>query len=135
MTITPAAADLIRDWLERTGAGIADPVVYLIQTSNVPPEIDQALKRGATRKEIQQIAPIALAKERKYLYPGIYPHSHFLWIFTTRIAGFRFASRFFHPSHARRAMKRGLLDVAERGLLLKDADGTVVLPRQGTSAL
>jgi hypothetical protein len=37
MTITPAAANLIRDWLGRAGAGIADPVVYLIQTSNVPP--------------------------------------------------------------------------------------------------
>ena len=135
MTITPAAADLIREWLKRTGAGIADPVVYLIQTSDVPPEIEQALKRGDTLKEIREIAPMALAKERKYLYPGIYPRSHFLWIFTTRIGGFRFASRFFHPPYARRAMKRGSLDVAERGLLLKDANGTVVLPKQATSAL
>jgi hypothetical protein len=133
MTITTAAADRIRNWLR--GSGIADPVVYLIQTSNAPPEIEQALKRGATLKEIRQIAPMALAKETKYLYPGIYPRSHFLWIFTRRIGGFRFASPFFHPPHARRAMKRGLLDVAEKGLLLKDADGTVVLPRQATGAL
>ena len=73
MTITPEAADLIRDWLERAGAGIADPVVYLIQTSNVPPEIEQALKRGATREEIRQIAPMALAKEGKAFYPGLSP--------------------------------------------------------------
>jgi hypothetical protein len=32
-------------------------------------------------------------------------------------------------------MKRGLLDVAERGLVLKDADGTVVLPKPATGAL
>src|SRR5882724_5244463 len=105
MTITTAAADVIRDWLR--GAGIADPVVRLIQTSNTPPEIEQALKRGATLKEIRQIAPMALAKETKYLYPGIYSRSDFLWIFTMRIGGFRFASRFAYPSYARRAMNRG----------------------------
>jgi hypothetical protein len=78
---------------------------------------------------------MALAKETKYLYPAIYARSHFLWIFTTRIGGFRFASRFFHPPNARRAMRRGSLDVGERGLLLKEADGTIVLPKQGTGAL
>lgn len=77
----------------------------------------------------------ALAKERKYLYPGVYPRSHFLWIFTTVIEGFRFASPFFHPPYARRAMKRGVLDVAERGLLLRDADGSVALPKQESGAL
>jgi hypothetical protein len=129
--ITTAAADMIRDWLRR--AGIADPVVRLIQTSNTPPEIEQALERGATLKEIRHIAPIALAKETKYLYPGIYPRSHFLWIFTTRIGEFRFASCFAYPVYARRAMKRGILDVADRGLVLKDAEGSVVLPKQTTT--
>jgi hypothetical protein len=133
MTITSAAADQIRDWLRR--AGLANPVVCLIQVSNSPPEIEEALKSGASRKEIAQIAPAALAKEPRYLYPGIYPRSRFLWIFTTMIEGFRFASPLMHPPYARRALRTGLLDVAERGLVLRDADGTVVLPRQVIGAL
>ena len=134
MTVTAAAAEVIRDWLR--ASKLNSPVVCLVQTSNTPPEIVEALKRGAPLKEIRQMAPAALAKEPKYLVPAVYPRSHFLWIFTTMIAGFRFASPLFHPPHARRAMKRGLLDVASsRGLVLKDADGTVVLPRPYTSAL
>jgi hypothetical protein len=133
MTITPAAAEMIRDQLRRSE--IANPVVCLVQTSNTPPEIVEALKRGATRKEIEQITLTALAKEPKYVYPAIYPRSHFLWIFTTTIGGFPFASPLFHPPYARRAMKRGVLDVAERGLVLKDADGTVVLPKEAIGAL
>jgi hypothetical protein len=132
MTITPAAADMIRDWLRHSA--VADPVVCLIQVSNTPPEILEALKRGASRKEIEQIAVAALAKEPKYLYPGIYPRSNYLWLFRT-VGGFRFAPFFAHPAHARYAMKRGVLDVGERGLVLKDADGTVVLPKLATSAL
>ena len=133
MRITSPAANVIREWLRCSA--IAHPAVRLIQTSNAPPEIRQALDRGAHRKEIEEIAVRELAKQPKYLYPGIYPRSDFLWIFTATIDGFRFASPFFHPPYARRAMRRGVLDVAERGLVLKDADGTVVLPKQRTGAL
>ena|SRR6266850_5335873 len=133
MTITPAAAQMIRDRLRRSE--IANPVVCLVQMSNTPPEVVQALERKASRKELEQIALAALAKEPKYVYPAIYPRSHFLWIFTTTIGGFPFASSLAHPPYARRAMKRGVLDVAERGLVLKDADGTVVLPKQAHGAL
>ena len=132
MTITPAAADMIRDWLRRSE--IRNPVVCLVQACATPPEVTQALKRGASPKEIEQISIEALAKVPKYVYPAIYPRSRFLWIITT-IGGFRFAPRFAHPSYARPAMKRGVLDVAERGLVLKDADGTVVLPKHATNAL
>ena len=133
MRITSPAADMIREWLRCSA--IAHPAVCLIQASNTPREVEQALNRGASRKEIEEIAVRELAKEPKYLYPGVYPRSHFLWIFTTTIDGFRFASPFFHPPYARRAMRRGVLDVAERGLVLKDADGKVVLPKQAESAL
>jgi hypothetical protein len=44
-------------------------------------------------------------------------------------------SPFFHPPYARRAMRKGVLDVAEQGLILKDADGKVVLPKQAENAL
>jgi hypothetical protein len=132
MTITTAAAAMIREWLR--SSEIRSPVVCLVQASNTPAEITQALKRGVGRKELEQISLAALAKEPKYLYAAIYPRSHFLWFFTN-IGGFPFAPGFAHPPHARHAMKTGLLDVAERGLVLKDADGNVILPKHATSAL
>src|SRR5688572_18713923 len=114
MTITTAAAEMIRDAL--TGTSVPHPVVCLLQVSDVPAEIDEAIKRGATQTEIRELASKVLGNEPKYLYPGIYPRSRFLWIFTTMIDGFRFASPFMHPPSARCAMKYGLLDVAKRGL-------------------
>ncbi len=66
----------------------------------------------------------------RYLYPLIFPRSRFLWL-STQIAGLPFAPRFFHPRTARQAMKNGVLDVAERGLVLKDIHGAVVLPQNG----
>jgi len=132
MTITTAAADVIRDWLGRSE--IHSPVVCLVEGSETPLEITEALKHGANRKELERISLAALAKVPKYLYPAIYPRSRFLWFFTT-IGGFHFAPLFAHPPFARGAMKSGVLDAAKRGLVLRDADGTVVLPRQVTSAL
>jgi hypothetical protein len=101
MTITPAAADVIRDWLRRST--VPDPVVCLTQVSDT-------------------------LADPKQLYPAIYPRSRFLWFFTTMVGGFRFASPLFNPSYARQALKTGVLDVGERGLVLKDAHGRVVMP-------
>ena len=134
MTITGAAADTIRNALRRSGVG--DPVVQLVEGSTeTPPEVDQAIKRGASRGEISHIWRRASETMPIYLYPLVYPRSNFLWVFTTKIGGFRFASSLFYPRKARPALKRGVLDVAERGLVLKDADGTVVLPDPAARAL
>lgn len=130
MTITAEAADLVRDAL-RTSP-IAHPVVYLAQISNTPLELDQAVRRGAGPAELREIASRTLASETRYLYPVIYPRSNFLWVFTTRIAGLCFAAAFFYPRSIRRALKTGVLDVAQRGLVLKDADGNVVVPATAT---
>jgi hypothetical protein len=107
LTITPAAAEMIRDFLRRSG--IPRPVVCLGEVSK---------DLGAPR----------------YLYPLIYPRSRFLWL-KTDIAGLPFVPRVFHPRSARPALKNGVLDVAARGLVLKDPDGTVVLPKHVTGAL
>src|SRR5688572_28749778 len=107
MTITPTAAEMIRDFLRRSE--IAHPVVCLAEVSK------------------------ALGDQR-YLYPLVFPRSRFLWL-SIRIGGLPFAPRFFHPHSARQAMTRGVLDVGERGLVLKDAHGTVVLPKDAASAL
>lgn len=133
MTITPAAAEVIRDSLRRSE--LRRPVVCLVQSCNTPSEILAALQRGAAKDELEQISRAALANEPMYLYPGIYPSSRVLWILKTTIAGFPFASRFAHPSYARDAMKTGVLDVAERGLVLKDKHGRVVMPRAAGGAL
>jgi hypothetical protein len=133
MTITTAAAAMIREWLGRSP--LRDPVVCLVQMCDTPPEISQALERGASKKELAQISEAALAKVPKYLYPAIYPRSRFLWILTTTIRGFPFVRPLAHPPYARRAMKSGVLDVAERGLVLKDPDGTVVMPKPPVGAL
>jgi hypothetical protein len=133
MTITPAAEEVIRQWLNSTK--MRNPVVRLMQMSDTPPELDEAARRGAPREELKEIAGRTLVSQPKYLYPGIYPRMHFLWIFTTKIGGFRFASPLVLPPAAREAMKTGTLDVAERGLVLRDAHGIVVLPTQANHAL
>jgi hypothetical protein len=133
MAVTNAAAEVIREWL-RCGSGLHHPTIYLGQGSDTPAEIADALKRRVSQKELRDIAQRALKSEPKYLLPLVYPGWHFVWI-TTTIEGFRFASRLFYPPSVRRAMKNGVLDAAERGLVLKDEDGTVVLPTNATGAL
>ena len=133
MTITSAAADVIREWL-RSASGVAYPVIYLGVASNTPEAVDKALKQGASRKELEEVTLNAMKSEPKFLYPLVYPGSHFLWL-STNISGFRFAARVFYPSHVRSALRNGVLDAAKRGLLLKDAEGRVVLPANGAGAL
>jgi hypothetical protein len=133
MTITNAAAEVIRHWL-RGSSDLSYPVIYLVQASDTSPEVNEALRRGATREELQALAQKDRKLMPRYVWPGVYPGSHFIWL-TSTISGFRFASRLFYPPSVRRAMKSGVLDAAERGLVLKDANGTVVLPATATGAL
>jgi hypothetical protein len=132
MTITAAAADVIRKFLRSSDARY--PVVYLGQVSNTPAEVELALKRGASKKELEEITLRAMKSEPKHLWPLVYPRSHFVWL-TTTINGFRFTPLMFYPPNVRRAMKRGILDIAERGLVLRDADGAIVLPKPVAGAL
>lgn len=125
MRITPAAADMLRDLLRRSD--IPHPVIYLVQASDTPPELARAVKREAAKAELRYIASKVLPEQPRFLYPAIYPRSYFLWL-TKTIEAFPFAPSWFHPPAARCALKKGLLDVAERGLVLKDANGTIVLP-------
>ena len=133
MTITNAAAEIIRCWLQGS-SDLSYPVIYLVQASDTSPEVNEALKRGVGRKELQELAHKDMKSMPRYVWPAVYPGSRFVWL-TSTINGFRFASRLFYPPRVRRAMKNGLLDAAERGLVLKAADGTVVLPGNATGAL
>jgi hypothetical protein len=133
MTITNAAAEIIRRWLQGS-SDLSYPVIYLVQASDTSPAVNEALKRGVGRKELQELAQKDMKLMPRYVWPAVYPGSHFIWL-TSTINGFRFASRLFYPPPVRRAMKNGVLDTAERGLVLKAADGTVVLPANATGAL
>jgi len=133
LTITPAAAAEIREWL-RACSGIVRPTVYLGVASKTPAEVTRAIERGATRKELEEIHQRTMYSEPRYLYPLVYPSSHFIWL-TTTIGGFRFAATFFYPKHVRPAVKKGVLDAADRGLVLKDGNGAVVLPNNAPGAL
>jgi len=132
MTITNSAADFIRDLVLRLK--VPHPVVCLGECMNTPRHIADAVRREPHNKEVLAKAVEVFEAGPRYLYPLIYPRAHFLWLFTT-IQDIRFAPIFFHPPHIRRAMKHGLLDVATRGLVLKDANGTVVAPRPPKGAL
>ena len=132
MTITSAAAEFIRTCLSRSN--VPNPVVCLVEFSDTPKDVAEAVQREPHRKEVLEMALKVHEAGPRYMHPAIYTRSHFLWLSTT-IQGFRFAPLFFHPPHARRAMKRGLLNIAERGLVLSDSDGTAVLPRPATGAL
>jgi hypothetical protein len=127
MIITDAAAEVIREALRRTS--VPKPVVYLIEATpdgDMPPEVASALRHRASEKSIRD----ALAKTvhlPRYLFPAIYDLTLSRWLFSRKIGGFLF----FCPPGLRGEMKRGTLDVAPRGLVLKDAKGAVVRPRPG----
>jgi hypothetical protein len=134
MMITGAAATLIQEWWLRGSSQVTYPVIYLVQASDTPPEMDEARKRGESREEYLEIARKAIDSQARHVYPAVYPGSRFIWL-TSTIGGFRFASVIFYPPVVRRAMKCGVLDIAERGLVLKDAHGTVVLPSSPATRL
>ena len=107
LTITTAAAEVIREFVRRSD--VRNPAVYLGLVS-IPPSA------------------------RRLLYPLVYPRSRYLWL-TTTIKGFPFVTFFFYPRHVRQALRHGVLDTADRGLVLKDSNGGVVLPKQADGAL
>jgi hypothetical protein len=135
MTVTPAAADIIHSALK--ACAVASPVVYLGEVSSTPTIVENALRHGASEEAVRELALEALEVEPRYLYPLVYPRSRFLWLFTTTIYGVRFASPFFYPPEVRGALKSGTLDAAKRGLVLRDRNGIIVLPKRtlGENAL
>jgi hypothetical protein len=132
MDITEAAMARIRERV--SSSRVADPVVQLCQCTagkKVPPEVGKAILEGAPEATIRELSlrlmgdprnePVyleAFAQSRKTM-PLLYR------LFFKTIRGFVF----FAPPGQRAKMKRGVLDVAPRGFVLKDQDGNVLLPR------
>jgi hypothetical protein len=126
LNITESAWRVIRQALERTT--IAEPVVYLIEASQgqPPPELGKAIAEGADESVLREILAkgVDLPKGRRRLVPAIYPRSQLSKWFMHLIDGVQF---YFPPTISSRISK-GTLDAGEGGLVLKDADGKVVMP-------
>ena len=132
MTITPAAKAALSDLVRRSD--VRRPVIHFVLGSDTPIVLVEAIKRGAGRRELRDLARSVLPKQRKYLHPVVWPSSRSLWL-SSSIDGFRFAPLFAQLPRAREAFRTGSLDVAERGMVLRDANGVVVLPEEPKGAL
>ena len=127
--ITSAAREKIDHRL--TLNTISNPVVCLMEAGNFgeeSPELAKARQDGADDSVLRELALKWLPsdwKQRMRLYPVIYPRRRFLPWNLVKIDGITF----FLPFSLRRRVKNGLLDVADEGLKLENADGEVVLPK------
>ena len=131
MEISEAAMTLIRERIR--GSEVCDPVVYLVQCTagkKVPPELAKAILGGAPEATIREMSLRLMGdsqKEPLFLEPAVYPRKQLLRLFFKTISGIVF----FAPPGLRGLMKKGLLDVAvDRGLVLKDSNGHVLLPKR-----
>jgi hypothetical protein len=124
-TITDAAAEVTRNVLRRTS--VPKPVVHLIEITkekDVPSEVASAFRVGASEESTRD-GVARLMQLPKLLIPAIYHQTPFRWLFSKKIDGLLF----FCPPGLRAEMSGATLDVAERGLVLKDAHGAIVRPK------
>lgn len=128
LTITDAAANLIRGELER--CAIRRPAVYLLEMREGIPSKQELERMGASddvRRAMADLAaqhPDAKRGDRK-LVPCIYPRARFLWLFLVELSGIVF----FFPPQLRKRVAGGKLDIGCGALVLLDRSGRIVMPR------
>jgi hypothetical protein len=130
-TVTAGAWELIRKALSRTQ--LPEPVIYLIEVSDeikVPPDVAAAITGGADESTIRALAQrsgsIADAlKGPRRLMPAVYPRSQFPGRHLITKDGVVFAA----PPPLAKKLDGGTVDLGERGLVLRDAAGVVVMPQ------
>jgi hypothetical protein len=130
LTITAAADALIRKALAETR--VEGPVVYLIEVSppiEVPAELRKAIAEDSDEAKIRKLAEDQfsenLLKGPRRLVPAIYPRTQFPKRFLTTVDGIPFVV----PPNLEKKLEGATLDIADRGLVLRNADGVVVLPQ------
>jgi hypothetical protein len=130
MEISEPAMALIRDRI--LGSEIADPVIYLVQCSagkTTPPEVAKAILEGSPDATIRELS-LRLSGDpqqaSRFLEPAVYPRKQLVRLFFRTIRGIVF----YAPPGLRRLMKSAVLDVAEHGLVLKDQNGEILLPKR-----
>ena len=127
MIITDAAAEVIREVLRRTS--VAKPVIYLIEATpdrDMPLGVGNAFRDGASAESIRE-GLVEAGNLPRFLFPAIYHRTLFRWLFSRKIGEFLF----FCPPGLRGEMRHGTLDVAQRGLVLRDEYGAVLRPKAG----
>jgi len=128
--ITEAARDEILRQL--SGSRVRYPVVYLIEGAPVEgesPELSEAYRNGADKAVIRELARKQLPsnlRDMLRLYPAIYSRWRFLPWDLAKIEGITFVL----PLSLKRKIRDGVLDVADKGLKLEDANGILLLPRK-----
>jgi hypothetical protein len=132
MEITDTAMARIREAI--SSSRVTDPVVHLFECTagkKVPPELGKAILDGAPEPTVRELSLRLMGDPRNEpfyleavpLSRKTLPLLHRLFFKT--ISGFVF----FAPPGQRAKMRRGVLDVAARGFVLKDQDGQVLLPK------
>jgi len=129
LTITKAAREKIRGLL--SGAPIEQPVVYLIETSGphkVPPQVRDAIERGADESTIQELAAQHLPEDVKNsprkLHAAVYPRGQLPSAFLLKIDDIVF----YVPPQLAKKIDGCVLDVGYDGFEIRNADGAVVMP-------
>lgn len=127
--ITAPALDLITKRLSQTR--VPEPVVYLIEASDparIPPELRDAILNSEDESVIRDTASKVYGddfeKARQHLVPAIYPRSQFPKRFVIDVNGIPFVV----PPNLSTKLQGCTLDLGADGLVLKDANGTVVMP-------
>ena len=128
LTITDAAAKLIRAELER--CGVKKPAVYLLEVRDGIPSAEELERMGASdsvRREMKELAARHPHGSRGNLrlVPCIYPRARFLGLFLVELSGIVF----FFPPQLRKQIAGGMVDVGCGALVLLDQAGQVVKPR------
>lgn len=129
-TITTAADQLIRAALNKSR--VPDAAVYLLEASDeikVSPQLGKAIIDGADESRIEGLAraerPSDLLSRPRHLVPAIYPRSQFPKKYLVTLNGIPFIV----PPNLGKKLRDGTLDVVERGLVIKNAAGEVVMPQ------
>lgn len=111
---------------------VRDPAIYLLEASEevkVSPELGKAIVDGADESRIKEMAKAELPDDflsrPRHLVPAIYPRSQFPRRYVVTLDGIPFVV----PPNLAKKLSGGTLDVAERGLVVKNAAGDVVMPQ------
>ena len=129
LTISKAAREQILELIVR--AAIAQPVVYLIETSGpvkVAPELNDAVLRGESESTIAELASKSVPADwetgTRRLQAAIYPREQLSRLFLRKIDGLVF----YVPPRLAKKMKGCVLHFGDQGFQLKNADGVIVMP-------
>jgi len=129
LTITDAAATLIRKELEQSG--VKKPAVYLLEVKEGFPSREELARMPLSDTQRDRLIRLAtqgapLVHGQKRLVPCVYSRFHFFGLFLVEIS----TIAFLLPPSLRRKVAHATLDVGQGALVLTDRTGRIVMPTQ-----